>query len=214
MGILKGVENMFKTLGIVILAILGFGVGIGNASLSMGVTMNSGTDVFHDGISASGNVQIQGIYTMGSDGLLGQSLAQIGPRCASFSEDTWTSFSKSGGPSDDPYMDINKDVSNTGSGIAYSTMQFSDSGYWSPTHSINLVSGLQTDDKINSAYLNSYFTNYVDMTGSGSAAWTAENTQALAGFKFDRQTGNLVVTPLQISVSLTPFDVPSGFPLF
>jgi hypothetical protein len=195
------------------------GIGISIActdcagALSMNVNMNSGTDSFSDSVNFNGHVSMQGQFQMGSAGMVGQTLAQIGPGCANFGEVTSLSFSKTGGPSDDPYMSISKGLSNTGSGVGYSTMQMSDTGYFSQDHSVQLMSGLQTDNHIDSAWVSSYFTNYVDMNSIANAAWNNENAQAMAGLTFDRWTQGLTVTPMQLSVSLTPFTPPTGFPL-
>jgi hypothetical protein len=209
-------KHIIEILALALSLCVGLGlacIDCGDSSLSMNVNMYSGTDTFSDYMSMSGHVQAQGVYKLGTDGIQAQDMVQIGPGCADFYQATQLWFTKSGDISDDPYMDISKGMSNTGSGIGYATMQFSDTGYDTSLHSISLVSGLQTNNKIESAWLSSTFTNYADLNSQASINWQNENVQALAGLSFNRWTDNLGVTPLQVSLSLTPFAAPTGFPL-
>jgi hypothetical protein len=160
--------------------------GLGSASVWTTINMVDGADSFSDTFSLSGEGSGMAQYSLSNSGMSGQNAFEMGPGKFEFSETTTSSWLKQNYLSDDPYVGISKAISNTGSGIATSNMQFSDTPL-----GFSLLSGFTVDDQVDSSGASMYATDFQSWTVNNQIGTTAHNLDFLAGQKFDRITWDL-----------------------
>jgi hypothetical protein len=160
--------------------------GMASSSLWSSVSMVDGSDSFSDVISLSGSGTGMAQYSLTNGGMFGQTSFDLGPGAFEFSEVTTSAWLKSNTISDDPYVEIRKSLSNSGSGAATSNMQFSDTPL-----GLSLLSGFEVDKNIDSAWASMYATDFTSWSVNNQISINKDAIDFLAGQKFDRVTWKL-----------------------